>query len=138
MRNYYEILGVPQTVSTVEIQKRWRKLSAEYHPDKTGGNKLMEECLKYINEAYSVLKDPVKRAAHDTELAAAVANSRQQAVFTAPPVIRFDVNTFRPVLELIVQGLIKLLIEELDGAGGRRKMTRKKGARTIRASSGKK
>jgi DnaJ-class molecular chaperone len=129
MRNYYEILGVPQTATTVEIKKRWRQLSAEYHPDKTGGNPFMEEWLKYINEAYGVLKDPIKRTAHDAELAAAATNARQQATFTAPPVIQFDVNAFRPIVELIVQGLIKLLIEELEVAGTKRKTTGRKGSR---------
>jgi DnaJ-class molecular chaperone len=117
MKNYYDILGVPQTATTVEIQKRWRKLAAEYHPDKTNGDKFKEECLKYINEAYSVLKDPIKRAAHDGELATAAANSRQQGVFTAPPVIQFDANALRPIVEFIIQGLIKIMTEKLANSG---------------------
>jgi DnaJ-class molecular chaperone len=135
MRNYYDILGVPQTATTVEIKKRWRKLSAKYHPDKTGGNTFMEEWLKYINEAYAFLKDPVKRAAHDAELAAAAANSRPQAFSNASSGVHFDANAFRPIVELLAEGLIKWMMESIANYDGRKgKTPRKKRFRPARTS----
>lgn len=138
MRNYYDILGVPKNATPLEIKKRWRKLSTENHPDKTGGNKFLEEWLKHINEAYGVLKEPKKRAAHDADLAVAAANSRQQAVFTAPPVVQFDPTVLRPMVELLAQGLIKWMTEKLANVdGSERKSARKKRNGTARTTRSK-
>lgn len=60
--NYYEILGVPQDASPVEIKKAFRTLSLKLHPDKQGGN---EDDFKRINEAYTILSDQDKKNAYD-------------------------------------------------------------------------
>ena len=60
--DYYSILGVPKTASQDEIKKSFRKLAMQYHPDKGGD----ETKFKQINEAYSVLGDPAKRAEYDS------------------------------------------------------------------------
>ncbi|NLY74889.1 MAG: molecular chaperone DnaJ [Firmicutes bacterium] len=65
-RDYYEVLGVPKTATDEEIKKAYRKLARQYHPDVNKDNpKEAEEKFKEINEAYSVLSDPQKRAAYD-------------------------------------------------------------------------
>ncbi|RMF88337.1 MAG: J domain-containing protein [Nitrospinota bacterium] len=63
-KDYYAILGVPRNASQEEIQRAFRKLARQYHPDvnKSPG---AEEKFKEINEAYEVLKDPEKRAKYD-------------------------------------------------------------------------
>jgi molecular chaperone DnaJ len=48
-----------------EIKKAYRKRAMESHPDRHQGNKEKEEEFKKINEAYSVLSDPEKRAHYD-------------------------------------------------------------------------
>lgn len=58
---YYSILGVEKTASEADIKKAYRKLASKLHPDK-GGSK--EEFQK-LQEAYSVLGDPAKRAEYD-------------------------------------------------------------------------
>lgn len=63
MKNYYEILGVSKSVSQDEIKKAFRKLAAQYHPDKKTGN---ETKFKEVSEAYSVLGDEKKRAEYDS------------------------------------------------------------------------
>lgn len=59
--DYYSILGVSKSASQDEIKKAFRKLAMQYHPDKGGD----ETKFKQINEAYSVLGDPAKRAEYN-------------------------------------------------------------------------
>jgi len=63
--DYYEILGVSRNATQEEIKRAYRRLAKEYHPDRNPGDKEAEEKLKKINEAYSVLSDPEKRANYD-------------------------------------------------------------------------
>ncbi|MDG6256174.1 MAG: molecular chaperone DnaJ [Methanomicrobiaceae archaeon] len=62
--SYYDILNIPRNASEKEIKRAYRTLSKQYHPDvcKEEG---CEEKFKEINEAYSVLSDPQKRAQYD-------------------------------------------------------------------------
>ena len=64
-KNYYNILGVDKKASADEIKKAFRKLAMQYHPDKTKGDKSLEEKFKEINEAYEVLSDAEKRKRYD-------------------------------------------------------------------------
>jgi len=63
-KNLYEILGVDKAAEPADIKKAYRALSMEHHPDKGGD----EEKFKEINEAYSVLSDPEKRASYDNPM----------------------------------------------------------------------
>jgi len=65
MKDYYSILGVSRNASQEEIKKAFRRLARQYHPDLNPGNKEAEEKFKEINEAYSCLSDPVRRANYD-------------------------------------------------------------------------
>ena len=66
MKDYYQVLGVPEDASDEDIRKAFRKLAFQYHPDKNPGNeKEAEEKFKDINEAYGVLSDKVKREQYD-------------------------------------------------------------------------
>ncbi|HNT09208.1 molecular chaperone DnaJ, partial [Methanoculleus sp.] len=62
--SYYDTLGVSRDADDKEIKKAYRDLARKYHPDvcKEPG---AEERFKGINEAYSVLSDPEKRAQYD-------------------------------------------------------------------------
>jgi curved DNA-binding protein len=64
-RDYYDVLGVSRSSSQEEIQKAYRKLARQFHPDinKTKG---AEDRFKEINEANEVLSDPEKRKKYDT------------------------------------------------------------------------
>lgn len=64
--DYYKILGIDKQASAAEIKKAYRKLALKYHPDKTKGDKAMEDKFKKISEAYAVLSDPEKRNQYDT------------------------------------------------------------------------
>lgn len=65
MRDYYEVLGVERGADEAALKSAFRKLAMEHHPDRNGGCEDAAGRFKEINEAYSILSDPQKRAAYD-------------------------------------------------------------------------
>jgi molecular chaperone DnaJ len=65
MRDYYEILCVDRGCDAAGLKAAFRKMAMEHHPDRNGGSEEAEGRFKEINEAYSILSDPQKRAAYD-------------------------------------------------------------------------
>jgi DnaJ family protein B protein 4 len=67
MSSFYEILEVPESASTEDIKKSYRKLSLKYHPDRNpiSMKEEMEEKFKKIGEAYEILGDEEKREEYD-------------------------------------------------------------------------
>lgn len=64
-KDYYDVLGVERGADEKEIKRAYKKLAMKYHPDRTQGNKELEEKFKEIQEAYEVLSDKQKRANYD-------------------------------------------------------------------------
>ena len=64
-RDYYEVLGVPRSVSEGDLKSAYRKLAMKYHPDRNPNDKAAEEHFKEAAEAYAVLADPEKRSLYD-------------------------------------------------------------------------
>ncbi|HYG12449.1 MAG TPA: DnaJ domain-containing protein [Pyrinomonadaceae bacterium] len=60
-RDYYTVLGAEREDSREEIERRYKRLAVEHHPDRGGD----EEEMKAINEAWGVLKDAATREAYD-------------------------------------------------------------------------
>lgn len=60
--DYYKTLGIQRGAGKDEVKKAFRKLAAQYHPDKKTGD---ETKFKAISEAYAVLSDDKKRAEYD-------------------------------------------------------------------------
>jgi curved DNA-binding protein CbpA len=67
LKNYYTILGVPQSAEIDEIRLAFRKLAKQYHPDKAPDNPFAAAHFKEIQEAYEVLGNAGRRAAYDEE-----------------------------------------------------------------------
>jgi len=63
--DYYQTLGVDQTVTQQQLKKKYRELAKKYHPDTNPDNPEAEATFKKITEAYNVLSDPEKRAQYD-------------------------------------------------------------------------
>ncbi|HEY9041735.1 MAG TPA: DnaJ domain-containing protein, partial [Rheinheimera sp.] len=50
-RDYYEVLGVAKGADDKDIKKAYKRLAMKYHPDRTQGDKAMEEKFKEVQEA---------------------------------------------------------------------------------------
>ena len=64
-KDYYQILGVASNADAAAIKKQYRKLARELHPDKTKGDKKLEDRFKAVSEAYDILSDDKKRREYD-------------------------------------------------------------------------
>lgn len=64
-KEYYNILWISENATAEEIKKAYRKKAMECHPDRCAGDKTKEAEFKKVNEAYSVLSDPQKKANYD-------------------------------------------------------------------------
>jgi DnaJ-class molecular chaperone len=61
----YVLLAVPRTASADEIQKAFRKLAKELHPDLNPNDAAAAERFKKVSAAYELLSDSDKRARFD-------------------------------------------------------------------------
>lgn len=65
-KNYYKILGLETSrVNIDEIKSAYRQAAKKYHPDLNIGDKLAEEKIKDINEAYRTLSVPASKRKYD-------------------------------------------------------------------------
>ncbi|MBI2831079.1 MAG: DnaJ domain-containing protein [Chloroflexi bacterium] len=66
MKDYYQILGVPENASQEDVKRAFRGMAFKCHPDKNPGNEKQAEAeFKELNEAYGVLGDEGKRRQYD-------------------------------------------------------------------------
>lgn len=63
-RDFYETLGVPRAADQAEIQRAFRRLARQHHPD-VNKDPGAEERFKEVSEAYDVLSDPEQRQRYD-------------------------------------------------------------------------
>ena len=65
-KDYYKILELESSKVTEEqIKTAYRKQAKKYHPDVNVGNKLAEERIKDVNEAYRILSNPTTKRKYD-------------------------------------------------------------------------
>ena len=63
-KDFYEILGVSRDADPADIQRAYRRLARQNHPDVNKDSEA-EERFKDIAEAYDVLSDPELRRRYD-------------------------------------------------------------------------
>lgn len=64
-KDYYAVLGVESGASDREIQRAYRKLAKQNHPDANPGDAAAEERFKEVSAAHEVLGDAEKRKEYD-------------------------------------------------------------------------
>lgn len=65
-KDYYKLLGLETSrVSIEDIKTAYRAAAKKYHPDVNVGDKLAEERIKDINEAYRILSVPASKRKYD-------------------------------------------------------------------------
>lgn len=79
-KDYYKILELENSkVSIEQIKTAYRKQAKKYHPDVNVGNKLAEEKIKDINEAYRILSDNSSKRKYDRTWNYNVGNRQKKA-----------------------------------------------------------
>lgn len=79
MDDYYELLGIDRLAGHSELRRAFRKLALKWHPDRAGD--AATATFRKIHAAYTVLADPISRAAYDRRgVAATVTRGRVPSV----------------------------------------------------------
>lgn len=64
-KNYYQLLGIKENATPLEVKEAYRKLSKKIHPDLNQGETFFLEYFKEVQEAYAVLSDQEKKRSYD-------------------------------------------------------------------------
>ncbi len=70
-KDYYGILGANERTSRRDLERLYKRMAAQRHPDKGGS----EEEMKTLNEAYGILRNEQTRRAYDAKRVKEVAVS---------------------------------------------------------------
>ncbi len=109
-RNYYEVLGASENASPREIERLYKRLAHQHHPDRGG----TDENMKTLNEAYQVLHDETKRKQYDAGRNQPVA---QAGTIPVTPAVR-DVGVYGQFLSAVLcmfLGLMLLFLVHFNG-----------------------
>jgi DnaJ-class molecular chaperone len=83
--DYYALLGIDADADDAVLRRAWRKLALRWHPDRAGPG--TTALFQKFSEAYTVLSDPIARAAYDRRRGTGARGSevRPGAKTSAPP-----------------------------------------------------
>jgi len=75
----YRVFGLSRDCTQEQIRMRYYELARKYHPDAAIDKEAAGQIFANINQAYQILRDPVRRNAYDIETAGTVAPNPAQA-----------------------------------------------------------
>jgi curved DNA-binding protein CbpA len=101
-KDYYALLGASEHDSPREIERRYKRLAQQRHPDRGG----TEEEMKALNEAYQVLHDEATRDEYDLQRRRPVA--QPSAVHVTPTA--HEVGVHGQVLSALLCLLLGLML----------------------------
>jgi len=83
--NLYRVLGVRKTADAEAIKRAFRKLAMRFHPDRNPGDPKAAAKFQWVQLAYEVLSDPIKRTRYDAtgEHDSGKADNRQAILINA-------------------------------------------------------
>ena len=85
IKNYYDLLDLHPSASTIAIRRIYRQLSKEYHPDTTKlPANVATAKFQRLNEAYATLSSPEKRSLYDLKIGYSRINVIQAPTWTEP------------------------------------------------------
>ena len=81
----YALLGIDADAGPAELRRAWRRLALRWHPDRAGPGSTAT--FQTISAAYTLLSDPIARAAYDRRRGATARRSgaRSRDAAPAPP-----------------------------------------------------
>lgn len=100
--DYYEVLGASEAASPREIERLYKRLAHQRHPDRGGA----EDDMKALNEAYQVLHDEAKRKEYDARRSRPAA---RPAAINVMPAAR-EVGVYGQLLGALLCGLLGLML----------------------------
>jgi len=79
IKDYYKILSLETNrVSSEQIKNAYRVAAKKYHPDINAEDRLSEEKIKDINEAYRILSNPTAKRKYDRTWVNSVGKKKEQ------------------------------------------------------------
>ena len=110
IKDYYEVLGASEDASPREIERLYKRLAHQRHPDRGG----TEDDMKALNEAYQVLHDGARRKEYDSQRSRPVV---QPSAIHVTPAGR-DVGVYGQLLSALLcmlMGLMLLFLVHFNG-----------------------
>jgi molecular chaperone HscB len=104
--DYYTFMGLPRrlTLDVAEIERRFRTLSRQFHPDffynaTTAERRASLERSSYLNDAYRMLKDPVTRLQYLLQMEGMAPQGPAEASRQVPPALLEEVFALNEELD---------------------------------------
>jgi curved DNA-binding protein CbpA len=105
--DYYNLLRITPAATFEEVQKAYRALAMQFHPDRNPTTDAAS-AMAAINEAYAVLSEPVRRRQYDQE------RRKTEPFDIAGPILRAAHETLLKQGWMVAQNTESMLILERE------------------------